>query len=418
MISPAGSLFHKVTWYYKRYGLSYTLSTSARRLLGPDPLLGWINCPSSEHKERSFKSIYRSLTKKHQSICDPDRFKLDLTTLSDEEIISIQKTNSFRQNLLFYRHLRLYSNLFDAWRFRKNLRSLAINQLKRKGDASVNSCLLALEAGEYDLCHWWTKQLRASKKEWNLELLFFISLFTSNYDDARVLSRRINKRSSSDTAFIQDIRDKDIAVIGPLEISDLSDLDRYDYLATPKYISESSILTESKKVITYYGGGAVDSNLCGIVNTVPLVAHACFKEEAQLAAVASKTRDCSNLRTMRSPLPILYNDYGASAIQNIIYDLLLCSPSRIKIYNSDFYAGTNVKSKLYQKGMNKPTSSSVISQGLGLRIHDPFSNYAFIRNLHKQNIIDAEQQVHSILCLTEEEYAAKLSLNYDDNDNL
>jgi len=55
------------------------------------------------------------------------------------------------------------------------------------------------------------------------------------------------------------------------------------------------------------------------------------------------------------------------------------------------------------------SSSKVVKS---LRMHEPFSNFIFIRNLWKNKLINADAATSEILSLTPSQYADKLDLLY------
>ena len=171
----------------------------------------------------------------------------------------------------------------------------------------------------------------------------------------------------------------------------------------------NEIKKQSKyKVISYYNGGSVERNSRDIEKVIPSLLFTCFKTKGSFYSLAPIIwRKNYNARVYYNVKNILLNKYGALSIQNIIYDLLMYSPKKIFLTGVTFYLGK----KLYKKNYIGPNfPDTIIAQGL--RTHEPFSNFNFIKNLWERGLITADKEVINILKLSELKYALKLDKKY------
>jgi hypothetical protein len=161
-------------------------------------------------------------------------------------------------------------------------------------------------------------------------------------------------------------------------------------------------------VISYYNGGSVGRNPSNIEKVLPTLLFSCFKAKSSFYSLLFKIWGKNyNTRIYYNAKNILLNDYGAFSIQNAIYDLLLYRPKKIFLTGITFYLGK----KLYKKNYIGP-HISVTEVAQGLRAHEPFSNFLFIKNLWKRGMIVVDKNVANILKLSESKYAMKLDQKY------
>jgi hypothetical protein len=161
------------------------------------------------------------------------------------------------------------------------------------------------------------------------------------------------------------------------------------------------------KVIYYQNIGSVLEYSKNIKKTLPTLLYTCFKTKSSFYFFMLKILGKNyNTRVYHNVNNILLNRYGANNIQNIIYDLLIYRPKKILLTGINFYIGR----KLYKKNSVKRIRMPLIAQSL--RAHEPFSNFLFIKNLWKREIIEVERDVADILKLSESKFAIKLDQKY------
>ena len=162
------------------------------------------------------------------------------------------------------------------------------------------------------------------------------------------------------------------------------------------------------RVISYYNGASVKKYSRDIEKVLPTLLYSCFKTKSSFYSLILKIwkKNC-NMRVYHNSNNILLNKYGANNIQNTIYDLLIYRPKKIFLTGITFYIGK----KNYKK--NYLTSSLLMPRlAQSLRVHEPFSNFLFIKNLWKREIIEVDREVADILKLTESKFATKLDQKY------
>lgn len=99
---------------------------------------------------------------------------------------------------------------------------------------------------------------------------------------------------------------------------------------------------------------------------------------------------------------------GPQALQRILYDLLQHSPRQIYVSGVDFF--------LSRGALYNPNYPSNVSTRLdiekSLRLHDPFSNFAFVRNLFKTGLVNFDDKAGNILASGLDQYARSLDARF------
>ena len=163
----------------------------------------------------------------------------------------------------------------------------------------------------------------------------------------------------------------------------------------------------TKKIISYYNIQSVKDDLNKIVKLLPKLLFACFKSREVYFLAKNKTLDLKkNMRIFNNANNLMLNNYGPHHLQNLVYDLLQHKPKSIYLEGVSFFLN-----KSYSKNYSdfKVTIKSIATQ---LRIHDPFSNFLFIKNLWKRKLINTSKKISKILNMSELKYAEKLDTKY------
>ena len=162
------------------------------------------------------------------------------------------------------------------------------------------------------------------------------------------------------------------------------------------------------KVISYYNGGTVEKYSGDIEKALPTLLFYFFKTKSSFYSLILKIWGKNyNTRIYHNLKNILLNKYGANNIQNIIYDLLIYRPKKIFLTGITFFIGK----KLYKKNYF-PSGRGMSLTAQAIRTHEPFSNFLFIKNLWKREIIEVDKEVADILKLSESKFAIKLDQKY------
>jgi hypothetical protein len=163
---------------------------------------------------------------------------------------------------------------------------------------------------------------------------------------------------------------------------------------------------KNNKTISFYNKFRVFKAPRKILYAYPKLIFLCFKTNEGINLILSKFKNI-NARIYKNVNNILLNGYGANLAQNIVYDTLFYNPKKIYLSGISFYLGRKVYSKNYK--INIFNNKEI---GISLRIHDPFSNFLFLKNLFKRGLISASSETSKILNLSETNFALRLNKKY------
>lgn len=165
---------------------------------------------------------------------------------------------------------------------------------------------------------------------------------------------------------------------------------------------------EIGKIISYYNGNAVDQYSGQIVKSFRFLLYACTKSEMSKSFLQKQIqKKNSKVRVFFNANNLLLNNYGATGVQNVVYDLILHHPKNIYLKGVTFFLGK----KLYPSYYLGP-KLNIKNLAFSIKTHEPFSNFIFVKNLWKKKIIKASKQVEDILKLSELKYARRLDRQY------
>lgn len=106
-----------------------------------------------------------------------------------------------------------------------------------------------------------------------------------------------------------------------------------------------------------------------------------------------------------TPAPFLAEYPSLHAIPRIIWDLMKFGPSRIKLFNVTFYAGS-----MYAPGY-RPNRKAPALTSLGTQ-HDPLQGFIFTKNLLSRGVIECDPVATEILDWSAERYISMLQTEY------
>jgi hypothetical protein len=200
-----------------------------------------------------------------------------------------------------------------------------------------------------------------------------------------------------------------IAIIGPAKKSNEinKELESYQYVVSTNHTS--SMDNGSSPInISYYACSTVLTHSNEIRKLLPSLIYACFRRSSDINKVTGKSHINKGVaRIFRQSTKLMLNNYGANAIQNIIYDLGWFYPNKIKLFTTTFYASEQVYENNY---INSKIDFHNLSRAI--RIHEPFSNFNFIKNLAARKLIDVDEITAYYLSKSQEEYSNMLESLY------
>lgn len=159
---------------------------------------------------------------------------------------------------------------------------------------------------------------------------------------------------------------KSILILGPSDLNvDEINVSNYDVVCIPNSLY-SKITFKSKSVVLF-------------LNIGYLLRHPNkqFFSDSQVLAVLQKPGSHINLYPhFLLASQFMVNDYGPMALQNILLTVAACKPSRIALKGFDAYS-----SHLFYRPNIKNYPPNIQHYSNNLRVHEPFSNFIFIKSL-------------------------------------
>ena len=343
----------------------------------------------------------------------------------DKKINNIIKVNSFK-NLIFLenvlKYLQYFGNFTNCYLIRKiYLKKLIQFQIHSKF-INLNSLKACLELNKPELVmkfletKWFFKYRISYLSQLNEIRNYSQFLQTKNKKKLKILS------GIEDKKYFKIISRSNVIVSGPkTKIKNTQ--------VKNKIIIAFNLLLKNlnKNIISYYnteiGNKVLNNNK--MLKILDDLIYVCFKSsdtnELKKKFFSNKSF-LKNKRIYYKADNILLNNFGANSIQNIIYDLLIYRPKNIFLTGVTFYLGNNLFKKSYTTSYFlldskyvkifsdiKGTKKNVLK---ALRLHDPFSNFSFIKNLWKRGIINVSSNVEKYLKISEIDYALKLDENF------
>jgi hypothetical protein len=101
---------------------------------------------------------------------------------------------------------------------------------------------------------------------------------------------------------------------------------------------------------------------------------------------------------------------GPNMVPNAIFDLLLWSPSRLKIFNSNCYLGPKPYDDTYRLGVSEASVAHAACLSFG--VHDPTSQRVFLANLAQRTVVEADAALANILALTDADYLSRMDSHW------
>lgn len=237
-----------------------------------------------------------------------------------------------------------------------------------------------------------------------LEMSWFVHK-KNKIEESNKIFKKINQINNNEKYLIKNISGKSIAVIGPCEkdISDDEIINRHDVIITVNnYIELNNNRIEQ---YAYYGIRREKRDLDRIRKAYDHVDLISVKGDDNLQYcqdidVNNKIRKCFQ------PTNIMYNDYGPNMIPIIAYDLYYNGAERIFLYGVNMYAGKDLYSNKYTKHKR-----NIKNTPISVRIHEPISNFMFIKNMYLDGFIIPDSVTRNILNMNKHEYVRSLDRN-------
>jgi hypothetical protein len=205
-----------------------------------------------------------------------------------------------------------------------------------------------------------------------------------------------------DSNFYSLINGKSVAIVGPIESNDIDEINDFDIIVRFNYKGNEGYLNRTD--ISYYNGQNGDYIVDNMGGKIP----------KDLKAAVFKTPIVDNvtgsmcIRKMHSIADYFMLDNSANMLPNIVSDLLLYSPSKIKVFSCNMYIS-------FGHGYNSlygQTPVSIREKFHPTVGHDPFSQYKFMEILYKNSLLYGNEEFTYVMTLGIDQYMESLQNKY------
>lgn len=217
--------------------------------------------------------------------------------------------------------------------------------------------------------------------------------------------------SNVDCKFRALIAGKTVAVVGPALTESVrgSEIDSFDLVVRISYRGSNTIYDTSrfgsKTDVAYYGNVFSDAiSKHGEVDFFKDLDYAVFKTVRHELQI--KIGGFCGARAFHSPNYSFFNG-SAHMVQNAIFDLLLYEPSRLKLFNMNFFLSHKTHYPNYSSILNISTDNEWKQYGRHAN-HKYLSSLNFTRNLYNKDVIECDDECRRVLMLSDEEYMSKM----------
>jgi hypothetical protein len=365
-------------------------------------------CEILIYKSKKIKTKKQSLIKSIQSYHPVFNKCNDLIRLNHfsknlkNDIEKIIKTD--RRTIIFLKHSMLYHLWFGSFvncqYFRNLYRKKLIFFQQHQNFLDLNAVRAAVELNKRYLLSAWFKKKKISKLDNDFSKVFLNYLKFGSHESFSDLEL-------SQPSMVDLVHNKKIIIIGPApddEIQSLEILNKYDISVGANYVSGR----DTKFNISYYGGLIKKVDPAIVVNSFKDLDFACIVspyldmlkfDPIQSLKVRSFEEDLLTLMLIFKSRP--------NMIQDIVLDLLKHNPKKIYLCGINFFLGKKTyREKSYAKFVDNERKKNGVLKTL--RAHDPFANFAFLKNVWTNGLIEVSEDLKSVISLTENEFSKKL----------
>ena len=318
--------------------------------------------------------------------------------LKEIDKLPLHESIAFFKNLLLY--FQHFGSLTNCLIVRKYYRKKLIELQSKSSVININALKACLEINKPNLVinFFKFKNYKIFEKKKIFEIYKYALMLKYK---KKIISK---KKSFIESKYYQIIYNKNVIICGP-SVNKYKNLK--SHLKNNIKISMNSMgQKKNNQTISFYNKFRVISAPRKILHAYPKLLFLCFKTNEGINLILSKFKNI-NARIFKNANNVLLNSYGANLSQNIVYDTLFYNPKKIYLCGISFYLGRKVYSKNYK--INIFTNKEI---GISLRIHDPFSNFLFLKNLFKRGLILASNETSKILNLSEIKFARRLNKKY------
>lgn len=306
---------------------------------------------------------------------------------------------------LLARYSALYLSFCDAWQVRRVLLHRLLSQFITQKTPFLDAWKAALELRNFDLI------FEKIKEQKNLNLP--IKRDVEEIVNIAYLMKKGNSEcypSSCDFPFL--INSNPI-IIGPAHSEAVAvgdpKADQFEVVVQPNVYPENYQFQSFSKNIGYYSKGRLTPDMSALKPLLPMLDIACFKSDWPVDALKNDPESLgkAKLRKFTRAGVVMLNQNSANMVQNIVYDLFKMGVAKATLTATNFYLAAQPYAPNYH--------ASIRAQSwvpYGLRLHEPFSNFNFIKSFYDAELLGTDKQTKDALSLGPSEYADQLDKLY------
>ena len=309
-------------------------------------------------------------------------------------------------HISYFRYLSLFYSFSSALEARKVLADSLIAYQAKQQRLNIRALQLLLERGDLNrpsLRH--TYNLLPTcvcKKRQSQEIRNFISLITSDscYGTPLTSCFRTVKATGKPRA----------AIMGPYDIQeqDLESLHAHSIMVLINPMNQTLLNSLHVSPIAFFNANCANTYTDRIIElshryreilVKPGTSQSAFTKLSNMSKVpVSYFHLCDN---------IIYNDYGANMVQHILYNLLIHGFHHCTLYGVTAYNSPRLYSNSYLEQFPGKTATEDRNQEIPyytLRLHDPISNFLFLRLLKNSGFISYDTSTTESIDIPVEQY--------------
>jgi len=242
----------------------------------------------------------------------------------------------------------------------------------------------------------------------------------------KINAKKVNNYSYD---FYSLINGKTIALVGPAKShhNDAKEIDSHDIVVRCNYKEEGVGLDELIKGvrcnISYYNGNftrfLLDSNLQKFPEHINWIVTKTDKYNKILKHKFNEKGldNLYNFRSLHDTNKYFFNG-GPNAIPNIIYDLLIYEPTKIKIFHADFMLTVHRNNGyLLDQSPEEFSRKQDFLRTISIS-HDPISQFRFIKKLYKTGLIEGDKRFEEVISLNAKQFMINLQDIYGEAGHL
>lgn len=187
----------------------------------------------------------------------------------------------------------------------------------------------------------------------------------------------------------------------------------YDYIVKTNFISNEN--KDISNHILYYNYRRFEKYSSEIKDLSEKASYICLKSDSQFKKIKNNNLR-NNIRTFSNSRPIFFRLGGSDpmAIQNITYDLIKSGVANMFIESIDGYSTSKSYSKSYvQSELNNKKIYEIKNVARALRIHDPFSNFSYIKNILNSRRVKGDDIFCKVFSMNRSSYAERINSIYE-----